>query len=776
MPIVYPSFFEELLQRDRSLRAAIDYMVAAFDGWLSSSRLPFFTDYTDHGIDHLNCVLATADHLIADEARDVFTASDAAVLTAGILLHDSAMHLSEAGFHSLIKGEASNWSNPEFPDRPWPDLWDEFLFSAKRWDERRLRDVLGETKTGEPRAQVRDPFANYGNLSDTDRKLIGEFIRRHHPRMAHEFAVYGVPGRALVSLGTTLHSDLRDIAGLVARSHGLPIRVCLEYLREKYHRREYKGVHAVYLMTLLRISDYLQIQAERAPAIVFQYRHIPSKVSELEWKAHNAISNITQTHDDPESIEIQAHPLDAHTYLRLKQWLSGVQEELDASWAVLGETYGSHSKLSRLGLILRRVRSNLDDVQAFAHQVSYVPERIELTVARPDLLRLLVGPLYENIPSFGIRELVQNAVDAVREREALQEKHPDLRGVPLTDQENDVEIWLGSTDEQGNAWLTVSDRGAGMSVEIIRDYFLTAGASFRNSDAWKREFETDDLPHSSVLRSGRFGVGVLAGFLLGSRIEVATRHIRGESGIRFSATMDLSAIELRRDPTLRVGTVIRIQVSSTVRERLIESAARVSVPEKYDWFVYDRPSVVRLVGQRRERLHQVFAVAPPHPKQSSSLRRLRGSYDYSVYWTYQPLPNLSVNGLFITDSSIRGDSSRVSRRGAFCSGWNDSVSFSIGHPKICVEDPDGAFPLNLRRSDITEREYPFKAPLISDIIDDFLAYLLVYCPKNPSDGRWMSIRPHPGVHLSVDISAKVFKAQLSPFLTTSEGITLLPHG
>ncbi|MDQ3744890.1 MAG: ATP-binding protein [Acidobacteriota bacterium] len=777
MPIAYPTFFEALLQRDRSLRASVDGMVVAFDGWLTTSRLPFFTDYTDHGVEHLNRVLATADHLITDTARNVFTPSDVAVLIAATLLHDSAMHLSEAGFHMLIQGEASEWRSPAFSDRPWPTLWEEFLFSAKRWDERRLREVLGETPAGELRAQVRNPFEGYDDLSDTDRKLIGEFIRRHHPRMAHEFALFGIPGRTLVDLGGLFRADLRDISGLVARSHGLPVRVCLEYLREHYHRREYAGVHAVYLMTLLRVADYLQIQAERAPAVVFQYRHIPSKLSELEWKAHHAISNITQTHDDPESIEIQARPRDVHTYLRLKEWLSGIQEELDASWAVLGETYGSHPRLSGLGLILRRVRSNLDDVQAFSRRVSFVPERIELTVARPDLLKLLVGPLYDNIPSIGIRELIQNSVDAVREREVLQQNHPELRGAPLVEQEHDVEVWLDSPDERGYAWLTVSDRGAGMSVEVIRDYFLTAGASFRNSDAWKREFETEaeDRPRSRVMRSGRFGVGVLAGFLLGSCMDVATRHIRSESGTRFSTTLDLSAIELRRDPTLRVGTVIRIQVSPAVYQKLVASGDRVSVPEKFGWFIYDHPSVARFIGSEREKLEQKFAIATPDPKRPSALRRLRGSHGYSVYWTYKPLPSLSVNGIFITNTAPRRRFSRKRLQ------YSDTISYyeggttiSIEHPKICVEDRDGAFPLNLRRSDITETEYSFESRLITDIVDDFLAYLLVNCPESFSDARWMRLDRHPGIHCTTRISTTGFyESSLCPFMSSARGLSLL---
>jgi molecular chaperone HtpG len=772
MPITYPEFFENLLKNDRSLRAGVDALTVAFDGWLSSSRLPFFTDYTDHGVDHLNRVLATADHLIADSARDLFTPGDAAVLIAATLLHDSALHLSEAGFYSLIRGEAAQWTIQEFPDRPWPILWDEFLFAAKRWDERRLREVLGETPNGELLAHVGDPFTHYHDLGDSDRKLIGEFIRRHHARLAHEFARFGIPGHTRIGLDNTLGTDLRDLAGLVARSHGLPVRSCLDYLQGRYHRREYNGVHAVYLMALLRVSDFLQIQAERAPAIVFQYRHIPSPLSILEWKAHNAIANITQTHDDPESIEIQAHPPDVQTFLRLKEWLAGIQTELDASWTVLGETYGSHRKLSGLGLILRRVRSNLDDVEAFSQHVDYVPDGIELGVARPDLLKLLVGPLYGNDPSIGLRELIQNAVDAVRERQFLQERHPEMRDAPLLEQKHEVEVWLGDIDETGHAWLTVSDRGVGMSVDIVRDYFLTAGASFRNSDAWKREFETDDAPRSRVLRSGRFGVGVLASFLLGPRIEVATRHIRSEFGLRFSVTLDLNPIELRHDPALRVGTVLRLQVPAAVHKQLLEAPARVAVPEKFEWFVYTSPSVARLVGSQRQKLKVTRSIARPTPQDAGALRRVRVTRDYDVYWTYARLPYLSVNGIFVTDGAAH--SQFTDSRNVSVKLDNDGFTFEIYHPRVCIEDPDGALPLNLRRSGVTERGYFFEETLRSDIIDDFLAYLLVHCPKSTEQKDWArTTSRHHGAKLLKDISIGRFSFSLHPFAANRAGVMLL---
>jgi molecular chaperone HtpG len=80
---------------------------------------------------------------------------------------------------------------------------------------------------------------------------------------------------------------------------------------------------------------------------------------------------IHNTSGDPEAIVVNAKPQDVETFLRLSRWLSGLQTELDRSWAVLGEIYGlqSHNNLNLLGLKIRRVKSNIDDVFAFSKTV-----------------------------------------------------------------------------------------------------------------------------------------------------------------------------------------------------------------------------------------------------------------------------------------------------------------------------------------------------------------------------------------------------------------------
>jgi molecular chaperone HtpG len=237
-----------------------------------------------------------------------------------------------------------------------------------------------------------------------------------------------------------------------------------------------------------------------------------------------------------------------------------MQDEIDAAWAVLGEVYGRFGPLGGLGLTLRRVRSDLDDPK-FAQSVPYVPAEVAFDSAGTELLKLLIQPLYGDHPEIGIRELLQNAVDACRELEDYRlQGAAALKQGELTVQDGDVVISLEDKGTEGR-WLDVSDRGVGMTLEVLREYFLKAGASFRRSDAWRKVHETQE-GRSRVLRSGRFGVGVLAAFLVGDELEVSTRHLTaaGDAGLTFKATIDTEAIDLMLC-SRPVGTTIRIRIS-----------------------------------------------------------------------------------------------------------------------------------------------------------------------------------------------------------------------
>ncbi|MFX0140306.1 MAG: hypothetical protein ACFFDN_42090, partial [Candidatus Hodarchaeota archaeon] len=239
-----------------------------------------------------------------------------------------------------------------------------------------------------------------------------------------------------------------------------------------------------------------------------------------------------------------------------------------------------------------------------------------------------------------------------------------------------------------------------------------------------------------------FGVGVLAGFLLGDKMEISTRYIRSQSGIRFSVTLDLEATELRFDPTLSVGTTIRILVSSKTYQSLKSFTGRVAIPKDYDWYNSDKPIVTMPKGPAKNCQLQNDRIEVDKAGRPLLWRKLHGiTENFEIYWAYQNAPALSVNGIYVTNSARLDKFTSVAHWDKY--HFRES-NYEIQHPKVCVHDPDGVFPLNLQRSNITEKRYPFKEEnLIDDIIDDLLAYLIIRCPDTSKKTSWVIIKDHP---------------------------------
>jgi molecular chaperone HtpG len=726
-----PERLANKMSQDSALYGGVLQSLAEFKPWFDHSKTPFFPEYTDHNWSHVIQTMATASSLIRDEAWAVMTSSDAAILVLAVVLHDSGMHLTEDGFLALVGHGSDTAALEGWAEKTWPMLWSEFLGDASRFDARKLHAMFGDAEPVHP------PASDSGRWTSRDRLLIGEFLRRHHARLAHEVAIRGVPGPGSLRIHLRgISNDLSEIAGLVARSHGLPIRARLPHLKDKFDVRDYRGVHAVFLMSALRVADYLQVQAERASEPILRVSRLRSPLSQREWKTHQAIRDIRNTHEDPEALYIDAAPKDVATFLHLKRLLAGIQEELDASWAVLGEVYGRFDGLEHLGIKLRRIRSNIDDEKEFAKTVPYLPCEAAFDSAGTDLLKLLIKPLYGERPEVGIRELIQNAVDACRELEDYLETHTEISTADLTGQVAEVVVSLENKNADG-LWLEVSDRGIGMTPDVVRRYFLKAGASFRRSDAWRKLHETSE-GKSRVMRSGRFGIGVLAAFLLGDEVEVSTRNVAfgAGGGLKFKASVDTEEIELVRC-SRPVGTTIRVRIGEeSLWKALAESPRNQWDSEKgrmtltgtatWDWYCLATPKVVRLVRptvSSENRLQQQFLLADAEEPLGPKWRRIKHPDYRDIQWSYWDGPFLACNGIAVVKESESGYRERILGRNG---------NLEIKWPRVSVFDPDGHLPLVLQRNELATREYPFRAELLQDVVRDWLAFALTLAPDEPS--------------------------------------------
>ncbi|WP_375768856.1 ATP-binding protein [Archangium gephyra] len=779
--IEIPPALAQILARDPGLHGAILITLRNFHPWLRTSGMPFFPGFTDHSDKHISEVLATASSLIADDARGIISPADVAILILSAILHDAGMHLTPDGFRNLVEPAAKHPRIEGFGDLPWQRLWTDFLSEASRFDSRKLVSIFGDTRPVEPRK------VDIHNLGEREHLLVGEFIRRHHARLAHEMARWGVPGPGKERLRLEgISPELADLAGLVARSHGLPLRATYDYLKSNYHPRDFQGVHAVFLMAVLRISDYLQVQSERADKALLRVKQLRSPVSQREWRAHEAIRDVQTSHEDPEALYVDALPADIGTYAKLSWLLKDIQSELDKSWASIGEVYGRYPPLNRLGLTIRRLHSTLDDTAEFSKKVNYIPAPVRFDVAGMDLLRLLVGPLYGNRRSVGIRELIQNSTDACRER-VDWERHHRIQRPTSKDSEADVVIDFEESPDEKERWITIRDSGIGMTREVIQNYFLRAGASFRSSDAWRREHE-DEQGRSRVLRGGRFGVGALAAFLLCDRLEVTTRHVSEppERAITFKAALDSETLELRYT-TAPVGTTIRIPVTDPavwselgvpgyLEEEPDGRPSKISNWSGVDWYFIASPSV----SIRYKKEGRVGVFEPEHVLPGAGAELPTGWYriahpDYAdIQWTYQDAPAVVCNGI-VVQREYTGHSELDSLW--FFPGFTSTETVKTSYirfdrPRLSVFDAQGVLPLDLQRTSITGTSLSFDEQLIESISRDFLAFVLVRLgDKRPGDegfaGDLASIGSYPGLY---------FNGTRTPFVFKKSGFTFLDRG
>lgn len=122
----------------------------------------------------------------------------------------------------------------------------------------------------------------------------------------------------------------------------------------------------------------------------------------------------------------------------------------------------------------------------------------------PTLIPLLAGRNIYNQPEAFIRELIQNALDAVAVR---TEKDSPF--------EPKIEISFGEKD--GLQYIEISDNGSGMDKYILERYLTTAGRSFYTSE----DFDKLEISHKPI---SQFGIGFLSCFILGKHVTVDTMH------------------------------------------------------------------------------------------------------------------------------------------------------------------------------------------------------------------------------------------------------------
>ncbi|MBX7045664.1 MAG: ATP-binding protein [Ignavibacteria bacterium] len=701
--IILPERFEEKLKLNQTLEGIVKTTLGDFGDILQENKLYFFEEYTDHGKRHIESVLNAADNLIPDNTYQLLTVEDIGYFILSVILHDIGMHISLDGFNCLLDGEFDDVRQNLFDKHSWKELWNEYFSEAKRFNGDELNSIFGDEKT----LIIEPNFSNKDSINGIQKKLVGEFLRRHHARLAHEIALKGFPGRPeYLQFGDKLDIHKKNLIGLIARSHGIDLRDSVNQIENIFGKPSRKfplNTHAVYLMILLRISDYIQIDIQRISKTIIKIKTFSSPVSQFEHDSHLAVETLDiSNQDDPERILVQAYPKDSLMFLKLKKLINDIQFEFDISWAVLGELYGQERK--KLEIKYRRIISNLTD-EEFINTQNYVCDSFSLKT-NEEIIKLLIEPLYGNDVRYGVRELLQNSVDACLEMEKIS----------FSNYEPNLKIEIINEDE--NSFFIITDNGIGMNPEIIKKYLLTAGASYRKSKEWEGVYLNEE-GKSIVRRSGRFGVGLLAGFLIGDDMSVQTKKYDEEFGYKFSIHHDSRNINILKAKSIKNGTQIKIKIFEHVLKDFnpeIDSIYSLNETKWFEWFRLEKPKIEYYYFGKK--LESDFEKVPDY-KSTKDFKW--GSIDYKGYdkilWSYDKTLGFDniCNGFVIKNE-----------KDFFRKGSIKLESIQI--PSLSIFDSNAVTPLTLNRNDFSSL-LPFKEPLKKDILKDFIASLLTFKVK-----------------------------------------------
>jgi hypothetical protein len=395
--------------------------------------------------------------------------------------------------------------------------------------------------------------------------VLFDTLRTLHPKQAGKLAkrTWKAPGDS-TGLYLIPDDELReaygDAIGQVAESHWKSPHE-LESLNHSrinppacLHPAQW-GVDILKLSALLRTADAAHIDAERAPRFLIALVQ-PGGSSLAHWQFQTKLHKVKR---DP---DISRNDL-------LITGSSFSSSEQDAWWMAYDASRMIDEELravDRLLLDLHRDRFAARSVafsycpEAFARNVPAdgwqpVDTSIKITDIKSMVERFGGEKLYGNDPAVALRELLQNAVDAI---------HACRNLGGLGDEEGAIEVSFNDAPE--GHWLHITDTGIGMSRYVLTEVLLDFGRSLWRSAELQGEWS--GLYASGFEAIGQFGIGFFSVFMLGERVRVITQRYETKEGDANSQWLLEFTAGTNKRPILR---------TPSVNEKLKRHGTRVSV-------------------------------------------------------------------------------------------------------------------------------------------------------------------------------------------------------
>lgn len=517
------------LQDDPDLSVAILSLRAVAEK-LADTVSRSLPDFTDHSVRHMDALWSVTDRILTSKEISALSSGEAFLLATGFYLHDIGM-----------------------------------AYAATREGLARIRSSTSYTSflAGLPKSSRNDPLAQA--------RAVAFAIRKTHASAAIELARESVPGTEYYLFDSRLIREAwAETCGHIAASH----HWSLETVEQQFgnagtvplpgNRKGDLG----YVASILRLVDYAHINRDRAATIERAFRQPIERDSLIHWLAQEQVDGPVREGND--LVYRAARPLsDVDAWWLYYGMLTGLDAEIRLVRRYIDRRATSQGRLS-----LQSVRGagSPQEAAIYIPTTGFLPIEVNLrTGSIEKLVQLLAGEsLYGPDPMAAVRELIQNARDAVMLKAA----------VALTESEKaalSIPIKVIMRKEVDGHVLEVKDWGIGMTTKVMTDYLISIA-----SDYWTSQFyeEFPDASERGFQPAGKFGIGFLSVFMLGDEVKVESNRSGSER-----SQLTLRGVgrrgELRTVPSPSgSGTTVQIHLKDSIVESLrpLPELARAYAP------------------------------------------------------------------------------------------------------------------------------------------------------------------------------------------------------
>lgn len=478
---------------------------------------------TVHDVTHMDALWDTAS-LVAGQSYDINPA-EAFVLGAAILVHDAG--LTAAAFKG---GMDELRSHPTYRDL----------------------DALYERSMGSPSNRAEHVlFATLRTLHGQQARTV---VEQSWPNPSDGSSMYLLDNQELRS------NYARSIGDVAASHHWSVDR--LNDLRSQVGAASFMPTSWVVderkLAAILRIADIVQIDRRRAPSMHYALQQ-PIGQSDLHWRFQNKFAKPSIQDGQVLYNSGQAFALEES-----ESWWLGFETIAQVD----DEIRATNKLLARLGLpeLVAKGAYGAKNLTEFSKQVGTVgwnPVDASIKVSNPRHLASLIGgtQLYGAGLQAPIREMLQNSVDAIRARRALENRDQTWGAVSVSIEEVEEDLVV-----------TISDNGVGMSEDVLCGALIDFGKSL-----WSSEAVAGQFPGLAALRPriiGKYGIGFFSLFGVASTIEVIS--CRYDASRASAKKLSFSGINTRPVLTAAIG---ELGPDESTRITFRSSRRRVVVPK-----------------------------------------------------------------------------------------------------------------------------------------------------------------------------------------------------